>query len=150
MEEVKSIMAMDNSRLLVIDHSPECAEEINSLLRNSGINIRVSFAKTIAETEKFIKKTCPLLLIYNDSAPKSIPVTKVLQLAEDYHFPAAVRFSPEDPSTLMEALDFYSCLAINKDEDDHLIKVVSNLFQASASKNEIDELQIHLNERLPH
>jgi diguanylate cyclase (GGDEF)-like protein len=136
----------DSNRLLVIDHSPEGAEEINSLLRNSGIIVRAIFAKTNGEAEKQIKSEAPFLIIYNAGAAKSVAVTKILQLADNYQITAGVRFSPSDPDILLEALNFYSCFAINEDENDHLIKLVSNLLLRSSSKLEFDGLQTRLDE----
>ncbi len=138
--------AKDSPRLLVIDHSPERAEEINSLLRNSGIIIRTSFAKTTTAAEKLIKSEAPLLLIYNASALKSAPVTKILQLADNYQIPVAVRFSPEEPSVLVEALSFCTCLAINSEEDEHLITIIKTLLESSSSKLEFDHLKTRLHE----
>jgi len=145
-------MAKDNAHLLVIDHSPECAEEINSLLRNAGIEIRTKFAKTIEATEEAIKLSPPLLLLYNSSAPKSTPLVKILHLADQYQITAAVRFFPNDPSELISALDFFSCLAINQEEDEHLIKIVRTLLDSASSNvkneelgNRLDELQSRYN-----
>jgi diguanylate cyclase (GGDEF)-like protein len=139
-------MAMDSTHLIVIDHSPECAEPINSLLRNSGIIVHTNFAKTTAQAEKLIKSNHPILLIYNESAPDSVPLVKVLQLAEKYDIPSAVRFTPQDPSLLTDAMSFFSCIAINIEEDDHLIGVVKRLLRSDSSQKGIDEIQSRLDE----
>jgi diguanylate cyclase (GGDEF)-like protein len=138
--------AMDSARLLVIDHSPECAEEINSLLRNSGIEIRTNFAQSIEEAETIINSSPPLLIVYNSTSPDSAPVTEILQLAERYGLDAAVRTSPGDPSTLIEALSFHSCHAINSEQDDQLIKMVTRKMEALKSGNEFSEIDLKLEE----
>jgi len=139
---------MDSAYLLIIDHSPECAEEINSLLRNSGIDVHTLFASSTAEAEKIIKSKSILLLIYHASAPKSAPVSKILQLAEKYKLAAAVRFAPDDPAVLVEALTFHSCLAINSEDDSLLINLIRKLRENGQSahdyadmKSKLDELQ---------
>ena len=143
---------MDSAYLLIIDHSPECAEEINSLLRNSGIDVHTLFASSTAEAEKIIKSKSILLLIYHASAPKSAPVSKILQLAEKYKLAAAVRFAPDDPAVLVEALTFHSCLAINSEDDSLLINLIRKLRENGQSahdyadmKSKLDELQHRYN-----
>jgi len=139
-------MAKENAQLLVVDHSPEGAEEINSLLRNSGIIIRINFAKTIYQAEKSLKSNLHMLLIYNVSAAKSVSLSKLLQLAEKHGVNAAIRFSPEDPAVLVEALNFHSCIAINIEEDGQLIKLVQGLLESGASKQKFDDLKARTDE----
>ena len=64
---------MDSTILLVVDQSPECAEEINSLLRNSGINVHVNFAATVADIRSAIDTKPPFLIIYNEAAASDVP-----------------------------------------------------------------------------
>jgi EAL domain-containing protein (putative c-di-GMP-specific phosphodiesterase class I)/PleD family two-component response regulator len=138
--------AKDSNRLLVVDQLPEHAEQINSLLRNSGIIVHIIFAETTAEAEKLIKSDPPFLVIYNDTATKSAPVTKILHLSEKYKLTTCVRFSPVEPTVLQEALDFYSCIAINRDADDQLVKLVKNLLDHSSTRLGFDELETRLDE----
>jgi diguanylate cyclase (GGDEF)-like protein len=139
-------MALDMAQVLIVDHSPEGAENINSLLRNSGINIRTLFAKTISEAKKAIKSAHPILVIYNDSARHDVPVTSMIKLAESQQLDIAVRFSPEDPSIFMEALTFYSVLAINSEEDGQLVTLVKNLLARASSDTDLDGVSGRLDE----
>lgn len=139
-------MALDKAQLLIVDHSPEGAENINSLLRNSGINIRTLFAKTIVEAEKAIKSAHPILVIYNDSARDDVAVTSMIKLAESQKLDIAVRFSPEDPSIFMEALTFYSVLALNSEEDGQLVTLVKNLLARASSDTDLDGVSGRLDE----
>jgi len=55
---------MDNIFLLVIDPSAESSEEINSLLRNSGMNVHVLHAASIADAERQAREFKPALVVY--------------------------------------------------------------------------------------
>ena len=70
-------IAMESTNLLVTDKSPETAEQINSLLRNSGIKIHVIHAKTGAEVKRAIDNLSPALIIFPDPDPKETTVEAV-------------------------------------------------------------------------
>ena len=63
---------MHSVNLLVADRSPESAEHINSLLRNSGIKIHVIHAESSVDIKRALDNDC--LLYTSDAADDSIRV----------------------------------------------------------------------------
>ena len=63
---------MHSANLLVIDQSPESAEHVNSLLRNSGIKIHVLHVSTSTEVKRALDKDVPVLILFGD--PDAHPV----------------------------------------------------------------------------
>ena len=57
---------MHSVNLLVIDRSPESAEHVNSLLRNSGIKIHVIHAESASGVKRSLDHDSPVLLLYAD------------------------------------------------------------------------------------
>ena len=55
---------MHSANLLVIDQSPEYAEGVNSLLRNSGINIHVLHARSSTEVKRALDRDAPVLILF--------------------------------------------------------------------------------------
>lgn len=139
---------MEHIRILIVDPAPERAEEVNSLLRNSGINIRVSCAPSVPDAEQAMQSETPLLLMCNAAAFESVSVSKFLALADRHAVLPAVRFGPGEAARLAEVLQHGSCLAIDSQDDQQLIDTVQLLLkrdraltQLSNEHSRLDELQ---------
>ncbi len=137
---------MDSAYLLVVDLSPENAEEINSLLRNSGIIVHTLFADNLADAESQVEEHSPFLVIFNDTAATDVPVAHLCELAAKRQFNLAVRFTPSAPEVLLEALSEYACLGINAESDEQLTAIVERQLSLGNSAREYDDMQQHTQE----
>jgi len=125
---------MQSVNLLVTDRSPEAAEHINSLLRNSGINIHVFHAQTSAEIKRALDQDSPVLMIYADAEPTEAPLDEVASLAAAFSVPLALYARMDDPEKLVGLLKQTACFVINAERDDLLTEAVSRL--VATSRNE--------------
>ena len=132
---------MVSAYLLVVDLSPENAEEINSLLRNSGIIVHTLFADNLADAERQVEEHSPFLVIFNDTAAVDVSVAHLCGLAAKRQFNLAVRFTPSAPEVLLEALSEYACLGINAESDEQLTAVVERQLSLGNSAREYDDMQ---------
>lgn len=120
---------MDSLGILVVGSSPECAEEINSLLRNHGILVRVSFAADCRGVRDRLQAERADLLIYDVSAPVEAPVDEVMALGEAASAMNCVRFSPAAPERLIEAAAGHRCITLNADDNQQLLGLVETLLR---------------------
>jgi len=133
------------AEILIVDKTPEHAEEINSLLRNAGINVHVHCVSDHSEAEQSILATKPLLLICNVDAFECIPAAKLFDLTQAHDVMTAVRHHPED-TQLSEALEFSGCIAINAAHDSQLIETVNMLLGKEWSHSELETTRARLEE----
>ena len=68
---------MQSVNLLVADRSPDSAEHINSLLRNSGIKIQVIHAASSVEIKRSLDNDAPILILYADADENEAPLEQV-------------------------------------------------------------------------
>lgn len=137
---------MDSVQLLIIDRSPESAEELSSLLRNSGINVHALQSDSISAAQKAIKQYHPILLIYNAISNPKTTVTAALELAHKHAIPAAVRILPSEPEALFLALDTHSCLALNAQDSDQLVDTVIRMVEHEKRSGNSGNVQAALEE----
>lgn len=139
---------MDNQHLLIIDQDPERAEQINSLLRNSGINIHINCADTLADTERAITKAATKLVICCPGAFQAVPAERIFELARQHALPVALYLLPDDSNDLGEALEHGSCMVIHAAHQKQLIDTVQRVlrqdrlrFEQRSSQSRLDELE---------
>ena len=118
---------MESVNLLVTDKSPESAEQINSLLRNSGIRIHVIHASKVLDVKKTLDQTSPLLVLYIDPDPTIASVEEVSSLARNYSVPFALYSDFQKPDELIEILKETACLVIHSENESLLIDTVKHL-----------------------
>ena len=68
---------MDSVNLLVTDRSPDSAEHINSMLRNSGIKVHVIHAAYIIDVKRSLDNDRPVMLLYSDAEETEAPLDEV-------------------------------------------------------------------------
>jgi diguanylate cyclase (GGDEF)-like protein len=137
---------MDSAHLLVVGENPECAEQINSLLHNSGIDIHTKFAHDLATARTAIDDDAPVLLVIDAPAGHPQHLHEILRLAAERELCAAVRISPDAPQALLEALACDSCIGINRDDDEQLARVVRQQLRRSGASHERADSQQDLDE----
>jgi diguanylate cyclase (GGDEF)-like protein len=137
---------MHSANLLVIDRSPEPAELINSLLRNSGKKIHVLHAATCVEAKRVLDSDSPILIIYVDPDPVDASLQEISVLADAYSTALALFTDLSDLQKLAETLQTTSCFVINSTQEDRLADVVSRLVKSSEEERNHQRQQQHLEE----
>jgi diguanylate cyclase (GGDEF)-like protein len=122
---------MESTNLLVTDKSPDTAEQINSLLRNSGIKIHIIHTKTGADVKRAIDSLSPALIIFANPDPKETTVEEISELAYQHSVAFAIYQDLEDPKWLLDTLKTNACFVINSADDEQLITAVGRLLRSS-------------------
>lgn len=137
---------MRSVNLLVIDRSPESAELINSLLRNSGTKIHVIHAGTCVEVKRALDYDSPILIVYVDPDPVAASLQEISVLADAFNVPLSLFTDLSDLKKLAEALNTTSCYVINSANEDLLTEAVSRLVKSSQRERNHEQQQQHLEE----
>lgn len=120
---------MHSVSLLVTDRSPESAEHINSLLRNSGIKVHVIHACTSAEVKRSLDHDAPVLVLYANADESDAPLEEISELADAFNVPLALFIRLDEPEKLAKALGKTACFVINADREDLLTDSVTRLIR---------------------
>ena len=118
---------MESMTLLVTDKSPELAERINSLLRNSGIKIHVINVNKAVDIKRVLDQACPLLIVYANADPTTASIEEVSALANEYAVPFALYSDFQDPAELIKTLQTTACLVIHSEHESQLKDTVKRL-----------------------
>ncbi|MGB5811592.1 MAG: diguanylate cyclase, partial [Polyangiales bacterium] len=134
--------------LIVTDSSPELAEQINSLLRNSGIKVHVIHASKAIEVKRSLDHDAPVLIVYSSPDPAKASVEEVCSLANQYSVPFALYSDFENPAELTETLKSTACLVIYAEDESLLTDTVSRLVSShemnrsqARQRNQLEELE---------
>jgi len=140
---------MHSVNLLVIDRSPESAEHINSLLRNSGIKIHVIHTQTSSEVKRALDHDSPVLILYSDPVRADAPIEDINELATAFNVPVALFTRLDDPEKLAATLTSTACFVINSENESLLTSAVSRLIRSSETERN-QENQQNFVEELEH
>jgi len=132
---------MHSVNLLVTDRSPESAEHINSLLRNSGIKIHVIHTQTSSEVKRALDHDSPVLILYADPDPADAPIEEISELAAAFSVPLALFTRLDDSDKLVQILSRTACFVINSEDEDLLTEAVSRLIRNSESERNHEKQQ---------
>jgi diguanylate cyclase (GGDEF)-like protein len=132
---------MHSVNLLVIDRSPESAEHINSLLRNSGIKIHVIHAQTSSEVKRALDHDSPVLILYADPEEADASIEEISELAAAFNVPLALFTSMDDPDRLVRILATTACYVLNSEDEDLLSEAVTRLIRSSESERNHEQQQ---------
>jgi len=136
---------MDSTNLLVIDKTPEAAERINSLLRNSGIQIHVLYVSKSIEAKQSLDQNRPLAVIYISPEPNSSSLEEIHQLSAKHGVPLALYSPLDNAETLIASLKLVPCLVIHSENETLLISCIRQLLdrhdQGKAHGQQLDRLQ---------
>jgi diguanylate cyclase (GGDEF)-like protein len=143
---------MQSVNLLVTDRSPESAEHINSLLRNSGIKIHVFHVQTSAEVKRALDQDAPVLILYADADETDAPLEEISRLAAAFNVPVALLTSLDDPERLARLVGQAACFVIDAARDDLLTDSVNRLIASyenernqGAREQRLEELEHRYN-----
>lgn len=137
---------MHSVNLLVTDRSPESAEHINSLLRNSGIKIRVNHAGSSADVKRSLDADAPVLILFADVDEEEASLEEISELASAFDVPLALFADMESPDRLAHALSTTACFVINSAREDLLAEAVNRLVRNSENEKLYASRQQHLEE----
>jgi len=141
---------MESMNLLVVDKSPESAERINSLLRNSGIKIRVKSANKAVETKRILDQDSPLLVLYTNPDINPASVEEVSKLSREYAVPFALYSDFQNPAKLLEVMKITACMVIHSENEsqltDFVIHLAANLENSQNQQHQQKQLE-ELNHR---
>jgi EAL domain-containing protein (putative c-di-GMP-specific phosphodiesterase class I)/GGDEF domain-containing protein len=140
---------MHSVNLLVADRSPDSAEQINSLLRNSGIKIHVIHAASCADVKRCLDNDAPVLILYADADPIEAPLDEVSELSSAFNIPLALYTPVSENKSLGSLLENVSCFVINSDREDLLTQSVSRLVRNAENERLYTDRQQH-QEELEH
>lgn len=137
---------MHSVNLLVADRSPDSAEHINSLLRNSGIKIRVIHAESSIDIKRVLDNDAPVLLLYADCDENEAPLEEVADLTSAFNIPLALFTDANDGERLTSALASTACFVINSQREDLLTDSVSRLIRNAENERLYNSRQQYLEE----
>ncbi len=137
---------MHSVNLLVADRSPDAAEHINSLLRNSGIKIQVIYAASSAEIKRSLDNESPVLVLYADADETDAPLEEVAELTTAFNVPLALFTDVVENETLGSALENTACFVIHSGREDLLTEAVSRLIRNAENERLYASRQQHLEE----
>lgn len=137
---------MDSAYLLIIDHSPDHAQVINSFLRNAGVAVRVVNTSNFSELENALKEKSPFLILIGTQLPPTVKISQILQAADQYSTPVALQVKPEETKSIEAAIATHPLLIINAEENDQLMRVVKHYMSGGKSAREYDNLSYKLEE----
>jgi len=143
---------MQSVNLLVTDRSPESAEHVNSLLRNSGIKIHVFHVQTSAEVKRALDQDSPVLILYADADETDAPLDEISKLASAFNVPVALLTHLDDPERLARLVGQAACYVIDAGREDLLTSAVNRLIVNSenernhaAGQQRLEELEHRYN-----
>ena len=137
---------MHGVNILVTDRSPESAENINSLLRNSGINIHVIHVRTSTEVKRALDNDSPVLILFADPKPEDASLDEICELADAFEVTVALFTDLQEPDKLASVLQTTACFVINSEREGLLIETVSQLVKRSEAYQNRLQQQQHLEE----
>ena len=137
---------MQSVNLLVADRSPDSAEHINSLLRNSGIKVQVIYAASSVEIKRSLDNEAPILVLYADADENEAPLEEVADLAAAFNVPLALYTDVSNHAQLAPALEKTACFVINSGREDLLTDSVSRLIRSAENERLYASRQLRLEE----
>jgi hypothetical protein len=135
-------MSRGSHYLLAIDPSIETAEQLNSLLRNSGISIHVLHASAAPEARRLLHEFRPLLMVYHPASEAGFPVAEAAIMARESDTPFAVRTVAAEAGALVEAMRHAPALGIDRHDDQLMVGLSKRLLHgATANEHRSSEQQ---------
>jgi diguanylate cyclase (GGDEF)-like protein len=135
---------MESMNILVADKSPETAERINSLLRNSVIRIHVLTAQKVLEVKRALDHDSPILVLYSNPDPTAASIEEICRMAGEYAVPFAIYSDFRHPDELIGAMKSVACLVIHSENEQQLTDTVKQL----AARYQLNKSQQQLKSRL--
>lgn len=142
-------VAAEQPFLLVVDPNPEAAARINSLLRNTGINVRVLHADNASESERLIVEFSPYLIYYLGDSADRFPVSEAVRIAEEHGVFLGISMDDASMPLFTEVARSSACIGIG-DEDQlaELTRRLAGLGQGTREQDRLKAQEAELESRL--
>ena len=137
---------MHSVNLLVVDRSPEYAEHINSVLRNSGIKIQVIHAQTGIDVKRALDRDAPVLILFANPEESEAALEEISELANDFGAPLGLMADLEDPVKLSDLLGRTACFVIDASNEALLTAAVGRLIGKGEEQRALRARQQHTEE----
>ena len=137
---------MHNVNLLVTDRSPDVAEHVNSLLRNSGIKIHVIHAASSMEVKRALDHEAPVLILFADPEESDSTLAEVAELADAFNVPLALYTTLDHPDKLATQLASAAVVVINAEDENLLADTVRKLVAGSEASRSLEKQKLYLEE----
>lgn len=137
---------MHSVNLLVTDRSPEYAEHINSVLRNSGIKIHVIHTRSSIDVKRALDRDAPVLILFADPEEKDAALEEIGELANSFGVPLALMADLENPEKLSAQLQRAACFVIDSSSQALLTSAVSHLIKKGEEQRALRARQQHTEE----
>lgn len=148
-------MAKESDRLVVFDHDREYAQETDSLLRNSGIALRVTAADSSEILGMALEEEQPALLIVGDISDTGTTLEEIAGLAAQHATPVAFRCGEAFTASAPAITAHGPCSLYSSDHRDQLVGLVRNAVACSGGsrvresmQGKVDELEGRFNQLL--
>ena len=141
-ERQGGLFRMHRVNILVTDRSQESAENINSMLRNSGIDIHVIHTQTSTDVKRALDSDAPVLILFANPEPGEASLEEICELAEAFDVTVALFTDLQDPDSLIQMLSSTACFVINSNQEELLIETVGRLVKRSETfQNRLQQQQ---------
>ncbi len=137
---------MESTNLLVVDRSPECAERINSVLRNSGIKIHVIHAAKALDVKRALEQLRPVLVLFSQPDETAASVEEISSLANEFAVPFALYCDVENSPDLGRQLQSAAAFVIDTGTENLLTDTVRRLMLGSLQSSQYQVQQTRLEE----
>lgn len=142
-------MAAEQPFLLVVDPNPESAARVNSLLRNTGINVHVLHADNGTDTERLVREFSPYLVYYLPESSQRFPITDAIRIAEEHGVFMAISMDEGSTELFLQAAHSSACIGIGDEEQlSDLTRRLAGLGQAAREQDRLKAQEAELESRL--
>lgn len=128
---------MESTRLIVVDATPDATEALNSLLRNSGLNVHVLFTDSVTQMDRMVREQAPVMLLFRASPANPVPLRTCCELADSAGLLLAVQCVDDQREALFRAMEHLPCLAVSDHLDDGFVALVQRLSATAAPAGEV-------------
>lgn len=137
--------------LMINADEPECVS-VNSLLRNSGINVRIKRVNSTMELTRSISDHPPLLSLFRVGKQNAVSYEDAARLAREHQTLLVIQSAPEHLDFVRHAMSNGSIVLLNINLEQQLIDLVQQQLKLETREHEFSRQQQRIREleRLKH
>ncbi len=122
---------MPATDILVVDCSPELAQRVSNILRDSGISVRVSTASTEYDLSAIEDEQRFGLVLFGHPDPQDLPFEATLnRLHSSFSAPVYLYAAADDGDRIKQALQHGAVGLVDDQSADHLVRIAKREFEA--------------------
>lgn len=131
--------------LMINADEPECVS-INSLLRNSGINVHIKRVNSAMELARSISDHPPLLSLFRAGTQHAVSYDDAARLAREHQMLLAIQSAPEHLEFVQHAMKDNSIVLLNINSEQQLIDLVHQQLELETREREFNRHQQRIRE----